>query len=676
MKTNSIITINNIEENSEFLGNKTLYLKKLIDFGFNVPEFIAIPSYALKDIEAKPERIEQILLEIKQNLPRSTYAVRSSSLIEDTRAKSYAGQFLTKINVSENDLRENILLVLQQAKEYLNKNTEKFSIIIQEYIEPDIFGVTFTRNPLGSREMVVEYGICTGEKVVGGAIIPNKINLYWNSIKNTTIPEFFIKNDIIKSFIKIEEDFNFPQDIEWCIQNDIFYILQTRPITTISDDTYKSILSLENLLPKGVYFYFEKTELSEMTPKPCGFTFDLLNYIYADNGPVSNVYRKYNVNYFDTKFLKIIGNELYVDREKEIISLLPAYTYGKGYKRHLTFKKLGDIITTIKNIFYLNRIKTNSYSEAFVILKKYFLSPTQSDFKKALDTFLKEYEIIFEINLKSSLANKKMEIYLRKESISLPDIFSSIDVFVNLDDFILPKINYKLVGNSIEIADESIFSQSPKAIRSTVNDWWGQTPTYKKNVLKKIIVPALIYNHMREMARALMVKNISILRTTLLDIAKEHHFTTPHNIYFSTIQNIIDSNITEEQCKNKQDKYMSYNNLIYPTILASFIDQKIQKIQGVSAGVAEGILVTKEMLGTIAQKNNILYTEILSPDLINYFDKISGIVSNNGGLLSHMAIIARENNIPVIVGFDISKNQINIGDLVSIDGSLGKVVKI
>ena len=71
-----------------------------------------------------------------------------------------------------------------------------------------------------------------------------------------------------------------------------------------------------------------------------------------------------------------------------------------------------------------------------------------------------------------------------------------------------------------------------------------------------------------------------------------------------------------------------------------------------------------------------LYTEILSPSLTKYFDRIDGIVSENGGLLSHLAIVAREKNIPVIIGFSLSNSVLKLGDPVQIDGSIGKIKKI
>jgi phosphohistidine swiveling domain-containing protein len=97
------------------------------------------------------------------------------------------------------------------------------------------------------------------------------------------------------------------------------------------------------------------------------------------------------------------------------------------------------------------------------------------------------------------------------------------------------------------------------------------------------------------------------------------------------------------------------------------------QIKGVSAGVAEGYLKT---INDTDLKDNILYTELLTPDLTKYFGNITGIVSENGGMLSHLAIMAREQNIPVVVGFNPAKNGIQPGDKIKIDGNAGTVQKL
>lgn len=71
--------------------------------------------------------------------------------------------------------------------------------------------------------------------------------------------------------------------------------------------------------------------------------------------------------------------------------------------------------------------------------------------------------------------------------------------------------------------------------------------------------------------------------------------------------------------------------------------------------------------------NVILITETTSPDLIQACQKAVGIVTNQGGLGSHAAIISRELGIPCIVATHNATKVIYTGDIVEIDGGIGEV---
>ena len=60
---------------------------------------------------------------------------------------------------------------------------------------------------------------------------------------------------------------------------------------------------------------------------------------------------------------------------------------------------------------------------------------------------------------------------------------------------------------------------------------------------------------------------------------------------------------------------------------------------------------------------------------VPYLKKIKGIVTNEGGIACHAAIISRELKIPCIIGTKIATKVINNGDLIEMDANKG-VVKI
>src|SRR3989339_546440 len=469
--------------------------KMFFVFFFCFPDFVALPATISKRLFLDKKFRDQVVNEIIKNTQYKSYAVRSSALIEDGKNESLAGKFLTKINITKNKLEYAVYEVLKQAE--ARGDLKKFSVIIQKYILPNISGVTFTRDPKGGREMVVEYAYCTGEKIVGGETKPRRISFYWHDIFPKDLPEEFIANNIIEKFKKIEKEYEFPQDIEWCIRDNKFYLLQTRPISTISDKQYEQIIFLEKNFSQKEKYYFAKTEVSETSPRPTNFTFDILRSIYMENGPVDRVYKKYGIDYQNTDFLKIIGNELYVDKEKEIISLLPAYTYFKNKYFLPRFSRFSRSLATIKNLFFLNMIRGVNHKILFNKLKiKIEDNQSITDLRTAIKNFLIDYELVFEINLLSGISIKRLESMIKKEPFSFLKIIGSNSIFSVSDKYNM-QIPAGLKGNSLDMIDESEFvaayNDEKKEDRELIV-WWNSVPDYKKYFLKDKIKGVVIFH--------------------------------------------------------------------------------------------------------------------------------------------------------------------------------------
>ncbi len=679
-----VISATDVDNYKNVVGSKTSNLKGLMDLGFTVPRFVAIPATITNHIFLDQDALSTITAEIIKALPANRYAVRSSALIEDGKTQSLAGQFLTKLNVTPENLPHNIHEVLEHAHTYLEGDLTAFSILIQEYITPDIAGVTFTRNPIGTREMVIEYGPFTGEQIVSGAVVPKKVFLNWNTSAKELPAMPTELQKAIEIFKTIERTYTWPQDIEWCIAGNTMYFLQTRSITTITQKQYSQILYLEKVLPTTPTYYYAKTEISEIAPRPTPITLDLLHRIYADDGPVDRVYSRLGIRYTSTNFLRIIGNELFVDKEKELIGLLPAYSY-LGNKEYLPkIAKLSKLFISLKNIFKLRSIPTNVHQELFSYIKKAIETDAGDsvDVNMFLKHSLEDYRIIFQINLLSGSALKKAQLLLKKEPVQLNELITSSSVFFDINSYSI-KSPADLVGNSLEISDETPASMNINVVHESdprIVAWWEQLPSHKKTLYTKPLQEVIIYNRLREFGRWLTIKHINTLRKIILSQATTAGFTEPKNIYFSELDDILKNKITEAECVKNKHAYELYDEMELPSVLTPLpctIDHTASDITtGVSPGVAHGIVLDRAALeaSTVINESIILYTEILSPDLTKYFGRISGIVSKNGGMLSHLAIVAREQNLPVVVGFSLS-DTITLHENVQINGTSGEVKK-
>lgn len=667
--------------NKKYFGSKTTRLEDCQKLGLPVPKFLSLPSSLSKRLFEDTTFREKTAETVAQDLSCKSYAVRSSALIEDSSLSSFAGQFETQLNVAPENLPQAIYAVLLQAFTYLKGDLESFSLLIQEYINSDYAGVIFTRSPLGNREMVIEYSSGSGEQVVGGTVRPKKVSFYSTQTLPEELHNLGITQARRKEFYALEKLYGFPQDIEWCIQGNQFYFLQTRPITTISPIQYKQILFLEENLPSARSFYFAKTELTEIASKPTPITNSLLQKIYASGGPIENVYKKHNIQYRNTDFLTSLGNELFVDKEKEIKSLLPGYTYfsSPDYSPKLKFDS--QFFITLKNIFHLNTIKSQNLDDHFDQLKSIFKQNENTNIQENLQSFLTNYEHVFETNLYCGISLKKLEFSIKEENISCLEILNSSTFFLNdTKKYTLEVDSTEWKGNSLELGDESEFvhNQTIKEEKnSSVETWWNSLASWKQQQLKPRIQSFLLLNRFREYGRWIVVKQINEIRNLLLEIAQKNNFSDQKDIYFCNWDEIFGDKINESICKNKKQKYLDQQSFSFPnTITQKYTEQKTI-LHGVSAGQATGQLLTWEEIEhhTNPQKDIILYTKVLSPDLTKYFSKIKGIVSEEGGMLSHLAIVARENHIPVVVNFTPSQ-KIKITDTIYIDGAKSEITKV
>ena len=98
---------------------------------------------------------------------------------------------------------------------------------------------------------------------------------------------------------------------------------------------------------------------------------------------------------------------------------------------------------------------------------------------------------------------------------------------------------------------------------------------------------------------------------------------------------------------------------------------------GASPGVGVGkVRIIKSMsdLSKVA-KGEILVTKMTNPDMVVSMQKADAIITDEGGITSHAAIVSREMGIPAVVGTGNATEILKDGDLVTVDGSSGKIYR-
>lgn len=257
------------------IGGKGASLAQMLSEGFPVPDGFVVTANAFDEFLHKPisETFKTEVLQAFHDLRCERLAVRSSTVAEDSKTASWAGQFETFLNVTEENLIEGIkncweATESERTKAYSEKQGveyQKVAVVVQKMVASKISGVLFTVNPVTKNkdEIMLEaiYGL--GELLVQGEVTPFSYIIDKNTLeiksstkgdqdvqliykdgktqsahlleveKQSEILELESLKKIARLGLQIEEMYKLPQDIEWAQENNVFYIVQARPVTAL-----------------------------------------------------------------------------------------------------------------------------------------------------------------------------------------------------------------------------------------------------------------------------------------------------------------------------------------------------------------------------------------------------------------------------------------------------------
>jgi len=247
-------------------------------------ESVEESSEILRDLILKgemPRDIENEILDAFKKLRAKYVAVRSSATAEDSRIDSWAGELETYLNTTKEKLIENAKrcwaslftprALFYRAKRNLMNKKVSVAVVVQKMIQSEVSGVCFTVHPVtkDKNQMVIEACWGLGEILVQGRITPDSYVIDKSKIKTqkskfildkninpqekmivrvnggtkeVKVPKEKIKKQklsdnqirkLAKICLKIENHYKDPQDIEWALEKNKFYIVQTRPITAL-----------------------------------------------------------------------------------------------------------------------------------------------------------------------------------------------------------------------------------------------------------------------------------------------------------------------------------------------------------------------------------------------------------------------------------------------------------
>jgi phosphohistidine swiveling domain-containing protein/membrane-associated phospholipid phosphatase len=262
-------------------GGKAHALDRLIAIGAPVPacgvlttaayrEFVASPILAARlaavrdeplpaftaDVDAR-RRVDEMFLEapmppsvraalddlVEAVAGAGRVAIRSSATAEDLGAVSFAGQYRSFLDIAPADAERAVRLTwaslwhpaprAYRSYHGVDDRDLAMALIVMRMLAPDVAGVAFTRDPRGAPDrMRVELVHGLGESLVSGAVTPEAfvVERSGTDVDLATVAAPLAGLPAIA--VEVEERLGAPQDLEWAVEGDRLWLLQSRPITT------------------------------------------------------------------------------------------------------------------------------------------------------------------------------------------------------------------------------------------------------------------------------------------------------------------------------------------------------------------------------------------------------------------------------------------------------------
>ena len=229
-----------------------------------------------------PDHIREEILAAYEQLDDEDpfVAVRSSGTAEDLPEASFAGQQETYLNVQGEALLDRVRrawasLFTQRAIYYREEqgfahDAVDIAVVVQQMVDAEKSGVLFTSHPsTGAKKTIIEAAWGLGEAVVSGSVSPDNyhVDRQTGEIETVTVADKKIEmvrdadsgetvtreldedrrtervltdeeiTELLEMGERVEDHYETPQDVEWAIADGTVYMLQSRPITTIDEDS-------------------------------------------------------------------------------------------------------------------------------------------------------------------------------------------------------------------------------------------------------------------------------------------------------------------------------------------------------------------------------------------------------------------------------------------------------
>ncbi len=701
-----------------------------------------------------PADIEKVIMKEYKALGAQWVAVRSSATAEDGADHAWAGQLESYLNTPEDEVLEKVKhcwaslftprAIFYRFEKGLHVTKISVAVVVQKMVESEVSGIAFSVHPVTEdrNQLIIEAGFGLGEAIVSGQVTPDSYvveknprriievsvnsqsrGLYrvagggneWKELGDKGDTQVLSEgqiNELADLVLKIENHYGFPCDIEWAYEGGKFYIVQSRPITTLS----------KNITSAVERHQFVSPELKDFNPDDWHFYGLWKNNLFAtcfwQDCWVPEVADKLGLRMNGVANMNLYGGHFFI----------------KNTEKDSLLEQIGEKIETKNKVFFKKMISISDeiFEETVNVgIKLRSENPTPENF----DTFVraaKRLNFLWLIGATHlvNAAEAKLQDVVVKESFPAEHVLD-----------IVPKVitplyyrHHELVQLKKEIGNKTLSEiQKDKKLNKKFQEQvekycWievfnfigapltlerlyeqlehmentSETPPYvpKKPISKDLAFRAQC---MRDCGYVKQggVEYFSIFAERVLPflnaVAKKLGIKYSEFISLSVpeISDALKGHISTNELKARAKRREGVNRWIaWEKIPGSLTfveepsdveylkekmipvaDKNAKEIKGQVGNPGKYVGPVKIVMNTDdfpkMKAGDVLVSTMTTPDFVVLMQKAGAIVTDIGGLLCHAAIVSREINTPCVIGTKFATQVLRDGDMVEVDAEKG-----
>lgn len=726
------------------VGGKAASLGEMTKAGLPVPAGFVVTTDGFR-AGMSAELHQQIIIAFEE-LGAPRVAVRSSAVAEDSSSASWAGQLDTYLNVAKDGVITAIedcwrSIESSRAKHYADEHSvsqadRAVAVVVQAMVESEISGVMFTANPVsGNRsELMIEAVYGLGEMIVQGLATPESIvlnktdgrvvsrskhrqakQLVYKAGRNVeqAVPAALRDVDILSDqqlqqlaelAEKIENYYTSPQDIEWAFADLHLFVVQSRPITTLAQQTQAS----DDL------FLAKSTDIFRWGPIR-GYYFYISDYVAAC---YEYLHKRYDDEYFPETLL------LFNERHMVWLSDLKQFvSEGKRVFQHYienpdSLQKMQQdwrvavsSLTNLQITVIPSGLETLSdaafkrlWHEFYQALMAFWVPTLLAELgnygapdllKHDLQGYISDDEAL--IRAQEILATPEELSFYQQEELQL---FEATDLKAHHAKYFWLKNSY----GSVEVLPVAYFEErqsqlSGKGKLPSQRELAQSAQKAKRELQKQYNLPDRLMRRAKLIAdnivwqdhrKRVMSENFHYKKLLLEELGRRTYKSLDDLLHFGFDEAIQLLDGVTLQKRSAYHGVQFHDNLTVldsqqtKTYWQEYAYHKSENggtLQGIVASNGGGKMVTGKVrvLHTsheLLEPGEILVTAMTSPGYVFAMRHAAAVITDIGGLTSHAAIVSREIGVSCIVGTKVATQVLKTGDTVSLDPTTGTVTLI